>query len=507
MTIGDIEKLASRLTSSKKYDAHSIIVRLVAVALEMIFRGASQAAISMVFTKAPGWGQLKPILRVLELAEEGSIHQADVTILNLSRGLLYVSRIPDLRAPLAQEQGVLDFVSRISKSILNADGRVVRLRILTNLVYDDENKTIILQRDSLLDSVLQISHLDMDATAREYASIILMDLASSSTNQVIMAKNERLLGILVKLATIEKVGSTREAAITSIQSLAYTKGNRERMVVFKNGIILEAMKKVLNSDNNEKCRKRAAGAITNLVSDETTETMGRYEGLLDTLAVVSTSDISQDVRDRAAVALTKLAAGITVRMHDCFSTCLDALIVASLKNSSISSVLRVKARDPANRSSMVSHPGILDTLADICLEKSPRADSMKSTNMIDLQRDKDNAMRAIMHLTNEDKNRLSMCTPRIIDALVEGAKLPDGDPVQEDIRDSAIRAIERLATEFDNRSVLARHEGMLVAIAAAAEREARLDTEASLAAKKLAAVETEKVHLAKALLMSLLVAM
>ena len=72
-------------------------------------------------------------------------------------------------------------------------------------------------------------------------------------------------------------------------------------------------------------------------------------------------------------------------------------------------------------------------------------------------------MRAIMHLTNETKNRTIMCTKRILDALVQGASLDD--PKQDEIRDSAVRAIERLATEFSNRGTMARHEGLLVAIA------------------------------------------
>lgn len=529
VTVGDIEKGTATPprplhAGGKKYDVDSMIARLVAVALEMIFRGASHAAVSAIFTTKTGWSQLTPILRVMELAEEGSLQHADVTIANLSKLLLYVSRVQHLRLPLAQQHGVLEFLSRISTSILNADGRVVRLRTLTNLVYEDENKTTVLQRISLLDSVIQISHLDLDPTARGYASTVLMDLASSTNNQVEMAKNEKLLGALVKLASVEKVASTRESAITAIQSLAYTKNNRPRLVAFKNGIILEVMKKVLNGDTDEKCRRRAAGALTNLVCDETVEVMGCYNGLLETLAIASSNDISLDVQSRAAMALTKLAAGITVRMKDCYPKCLDSLVVASLKNSSISAVLRVKARDPANRSSMVSHPGILDTLADICLDASNRTESMTlaGTKTIDLLKDKDNAMRAIMHLANDDQNRRRMCTPHLLDALVEGAKLPDDQPLHEEIRNSAIRTIERLATEFENRSTMAHHEGLLVAVAAAVEREANLEAQDSLAIKKKIGIlesrssastsspiplHPQKVHLAKPLLMSLLVSM
>jgi hypothetical protein len=161
-------------------------------------------------------------------------------------------------------------------------------------------------------------------------------------------------------------------------------------------------------------------------------------------------------------------------------------VVASLSPAanSVSAVLRVKARDPENRESMARHPGILDTLADICI--NDRSDL----------KDRDNAMRAIMHLTNESTNRTAMCNKTILDALVKGASLEDHK--LEDIRDSAVRAIERLATEFSNRPAMARHRGLLVAVAKATEREAQLEEEGA---------KSEHAFLAKPLLMSLLVAM
>ena len=105
-------------------------------------------------------------------------------------------------------------------------------------------------------------------------------------------------------------------------------------------------------------------------------------------------------------------------------------------------------------------------------------------------------MRAIMHLTNESSNRKAMCNKTILDALVKGASLKEAN--MEEIRDSAVRAIERLATEFSNRPYMARHDGLLVAIAKATEREAKLEE---------AGTKGEHAFLAKPLLMSLLVAM
>jgi hypothetical protein len=101
-----------------------------------------------------------------------------------------------------------------------------------------------------------------------------------------------------------------------------------------------------------------------------------------------------------------------------------------------------------------------------------------------------------MHLVNEKKNHKIMCNMAILDALVVGADY-EGMAL-EGARDSAIRALERLATEFSNRAHMARHPGLLIAVAKAVEREAKAED---------AGKESEHGYLAKPLLMSLLLAM
>jgi hypothetical protein len=458
-------------------------IRMICAAIEMVFR-AQSTHVHVAFDKC-GSMMVPIVLRLLERAENGNMKHADVSILNITKTLLYISRVSELRLYLARSQGMLDAMRRVATSILNPECRVARIRIVANLVNCEDNKVMLLEHEGFLDSLLRIAHLDLSDSAREYAGVALMDLASAPANQVPMAKNQKLLGTLVKMVLIEKVAATRESAITALQNLAFTKENRARLVTFKQGIVLEALKKALSSDKNDKARRRAAGALTNLACDETAEIMGKHKGLPDTLAIVSTKDDSKEVQTRAAMALTKLAASITIKMS-CYETLLDALVVASLSRStnSVSAVLRVKARDPENRESMARHPGILDTLADICI------------NVGSDIKDKDNAMRAIMHLTNEGNNRKAMCNKTLLDALVKGASLEE--PKLVEIRDSAVRAIERLATEFSNRASMASHPGLLVAVAKATEREAKLEE---------AGAKAEHAFLAKPLLMSLLVAM
>lgn len=458
-------------------------IRMICAAIEMVFRGSAKY-VHVAFDKV-GSTMIPLLLRLLDRCESGNMKHADVSILNITKTLLYLSRIPELRVCMARQQGMLDAMRRVATSILNPDCRIARVRIIANLANCEENKVLMYEHEGLLDSILRIGHLDLSETAREYASTALMDLASAPANQVPLAKNEKLLGTLVKMVLVEKIATTRESAITALQNLAFTKENRNILVNFKQGIVLEALKKALNSDKNDKARRRAAGALTNLACEETAGRMGCHKGLLDTLAIVSTKDENEDVQTRASLALTKIASHVTIRM-ECYEALLDALVVASLSSAtnSVTAVMRVKARDPENRESMARHPGILDTLADICISIG--------SNL----KDKDNAMRAIMHLTNENGNRKLMCNKSILEALVKGASLEGKET--EEIRDSAIRAIERLATEFSNRPYMARHDGLLVAIAKATEREAKLEESGA---------KVDHAFLAKPLLMSLLVAM
>ena len=462
-------------------------IRMICAALEMVFR-ASGDVVKTSFQEV-GAAIVPMLLRLLERCESGSMKHADVSILNITKVLLYFSRVTDLRVNLARHQGLLTALVRVSTSILNAECRTLRMRVLANLANAEDNKGNMLEHTGLIESVLKIAALDLSEGAREYASQALMDLASTTLNQTIMAKNDRLLGTLVKLSVIDDKAETREYAVTALQNLAFSKENRPRLATYGSGVVLEALKKTVSSDPNDKARRRAAGALTNLACDDTADKMGCHKGLLEALSDVSTKDKNSDVQERAALALTKIATNITVDMP-CFNSLLDALVMAALSKHAhgIAAVLRVKARVVENRNRIAHHPGVLETLSEIVINQTG----------LRANKDRDNAVRALMHLTNENSNRRHMCRTAVLHALVKAAALTGSS--NADARDSAVIAIERLATEHSNRSMMARHDGLLVVVALATEREAK---EERMGHPK----KNGQQHLAKPLLMSLLVAM
>ena len=482
-----IANILSLLLSNSNNDDE---IRMICAALEMVFRCSTD----VLWETFQGLGSdggvgsaiVILLLRLVERCESGDMKHADVSILNITKVLLYFSRVSDLRPTLARHQGLLVALVRVSTSILNSECRTLRMRVLANLANHEDNKSLMFEHAGLMEAVLKIAAIDLSEGAREYASAALMDLASSPFNQIPMARNDRLLGTLVKLSVVDDKNETREYAVSAMQNLAFSEDNRVRLATYGSGVVLEALKKTVSSDPNDKARRRAAGALTNLAYNDTAERMGCHKGLLKTLSEVSSKDKNSDVQERAALALTKIATSITVTMP-CFNAMLDALLIAALSKHAhgVAAVLRVKARMVENRSRMAQHPGVLETLSEIIISQ------------ISNPKERDNAVRTLMHLTNENSNRRHMCRSVVLNALVKGAGLTGYE--NDEARDSAVIAIERLATEHSNRKAMARHDGLLVVIALATEREAKEE----LMGKK----KTGHQFLAKPLLMSLLVAM
>ena len=463
-------------------------IRMILSATEMVFRGSPKAVAAAFFKMNSGPQCFQHLIRLLRDFETRKMKHAEISILNISKIIYSCSRSSELRALLVRVPGMLSVLARVSSSSLSPASRLQRIRFLANFSNCEENKVLLYEQDNLLEAVLRIAHFDEQPMVRQCAASTIMELSTAPALQVSMASSDRVLGTLVKLSLVEKSAVTRESAISAIQNLAYAKENRLTLILFKNGIVLETLKRVMTGVFDVKSRRRSAGALTNLACDETAAAMGRFAGLLESLAVTATRDENVDVRTRASLALTKIASSMTVNM-ECHAALLDALVVASLSQTpnNVSAVLRVKARLPENRQALARHPGVMDTLCDIVV-----SDGVNVT-------DRDHSVRAVMHLVNDDGNHTILCNKTVLTALVTAANFKDPDLMEA--RDSAIRALERLATEVSNRPAMAHHEGLLVAVAKAVEREAKAVTTGLCTGG-----ETEN-YLAKPLLMSLLVAM
>jgi len=495
-------------------------IRMVCAAIEMVFRGGSKYVKEAFRVYAPI--MMPPLLRLMDKCEQSKVKHADEIILNITKTFHYVSKIPEVRVSLARQTGLLDWLERVASTPLNVPSRNIRVRIMANLANCEDNKVLMYAHKGLLTSMLKIAQFDLVDVTREYATSALMDLASAPANQVPLARNGHVLRVLTTMVVNEKISMIRESTTTTLQNLAFPKSNRKRLVHFEEGIVIEALLYVVSKDSNEKARRRAAGALTNLAYDGTAEAMAGRPGLLKTLANVAIAGGNQTVQSRACLALTKIASNIRKSSRN-YKDVIDALVIAAdtTVENNISAVFRLRAREPECRESMARHEGVLEKLSDMCTRPNS---SLK---------DRDNATRALMHLANATTNHKIMCNDKVLAALVQGTVLGsppvDGDdelgrspldspphaaPISTldvsgddqhfltEIQDSAIRAIARLATEVSNRQVMAKHKGLITAIAKATERESKLQVQG---------VESDKNQqqnfLGKPLLLSLLVAL
>ena len=489
--LGAANVLCLVLSMSEKEDE----IQNICAALEMVYRAEKEAVI--ISYQDVGAALVPLLLRLLDRCEKGRKVMAEAIIANISRILLHMTRISELRVPLVGHQGMLSALERVGTLPLSAENRILRMRLLANLANSEGNKIVIFERPALMEAVMKVGTLDKSESAREYSSAILMDLSSCQDNQIFMAKMEKVLATLVKLAIVEAKTETREYAVSGLQNLAFEKRNRMQLVSYGSGVVVEALKKTTSSDPNDKTRRRSAGALTNLACDQTAEKMATHQGLLEALAQSSVSDSSREVQQRTALALTKLANSVVVTMP-CWGSLLSALVVASKCSASdglVSAMFRVKARSEDNRVSMANHPGLLQCLAEYCLRASVKNEESRV-----ILRECENATKAIAHLANEPRNHKIICSKDVLSALVHGASLEG--PAGHVTRDACVLSMVRMAMEHSNRPIMARFPGMITSIAKATEREMKEedDTNAS-------STTTGQPRLAKPLLMSLLVAM
>ncbi|KAL7427886.1 hypothetical protein ACHAXH_001685 [Discostella pseudostelligera] len=450
-------------------------IQSICSALEMVYRAEKEAIINSY--QDVGATLVPLLLRLLERCEKNrKVISTGDTISHISRTLLHLTRIPELRVFLAGQPGMLLALERVASHPLSAKNH--------------GNKVTIFDRGSLMEATMSVATLDKVETVREYAAAVLMDLSSCPANQALMARMDKVLATLVKLSVADDKVETREYAVSGLQNLAFEKVNRIQLVTYGGGIVIEALKKCVSTDSNDKTRRRSAGALTNLVCDETAEIMSNHSNLFQTLALASYSDENEDVQQRATLALTKLANSITIKMP-CWGALLDALVFAAqctVAEGIVSAMFRVKTRVEENRMSMANHPRLLEALTELCLR--PRASDDDKSGYKDCE----NATKAIAHLPNEPRNHRIICNQNILAALVHGASL-DGQAGMV-TRDAAILTMERIATEHSNRPMMARYPGVLVSIAKATEREMREELNVR-----------GQPRLAKPLLMSLLVAL
>ena len=113
-------------------------IRMICAALEMVYRASTEAVRKTFQEDGPSIVPL--LLKVLDRCEHDIIKHAKVSLLNVSKVLLYFSRVTEVRSLMAKHDGMIHALNRISTAKLDTDARVLRMRVIANLSNSDANK-------------------------------------------------------------------------------------------------------------------------------------------------------------------------------------------------------------------------------------------------------------------------------------------------------------------------------------------------------------------------------
>lgn len=240
-----------------------------------------------------------------------------------------------------------------------------------------------------------------------------MNLSNGDKNHVPEMASELLLETLVTLIN-DDLPETRRNAAVALFNVACADENTLRVARYKDGVILGALLEIIVNDEADDSRAEAAETLFNMScsdAEETTDRMANHPGLLENLAgVLHSPRASIDVKLYCAATLRRMAEIIRAPMMS-QGALLSALVKGATwsRTSDIAEALDAHADHQENRLPMAEHHGLLNALSGL-------------------------------------------------------AQITTGGAEAVQIRDAAIRAIEKLARDDMAQPLLSNNEGVMMAL-------------------------------------------
>lgn len=207
---------------------------------------------------------------------------------------------------------------------------------------------------------------------------------------------------------------TRRNAAVALFNVACADENTLRVARYKDGVILGALLEIIINDDADDSRAEAAETLFNMScsdAEETTDRMANHPGLLENLAgVLHSPRASIDVKLYCSATLRRMAEIIRAPMMS-QGALLSALVKGATwaRTSDIAEAFDAHAEHPENRLAMAEHHGLLNALSSL-------------------------------------------------------AQITMGGQEAEQIKEAAIRAIEKLARDESARPLLSNNEGIMMGL-------------------------------------------
>ncbi|KAL7492550.1 hypothetical protein ACHAWT_001621 [Skeletonema menzelii] len=254
---------------------------------------------------------------------------------------------------------------------------------LTNLAALESNRMPMLLEPGLLDNICRAVHNEHSDVPKQCSALAIMNLSNGDMDNVPeMASNDMVLETLLKL--IREVNpETRRNAVVTIFNIACSDLNTVRLARYRDGMILEALTELVGSDDpvrlHDEARANAAETLFNMAcSDisETTDRMANHAGLLECLAVVLRGEhTGLEVKMYCSATLRRMAELIRHPMI-AQGALLSALVKAATWTSTdcIAEAFKAQASEPENCVIVAHHHGLLNALSRLALTSGDDAD-------------------------------------------------------------------------------------------------------------------------------------
>jgi hypothetical protein len=308
------------------------------------------------------------------------------------------------------------------------------------------------EQPGLLSTLTRIPFSDANDKAQERLSAVFRNIAISPDTRILLAQQPDVLSALARLTSYDNRHTLRNT-LNTLVSLAMDGDSCLLLVFHGDGILIEAMKRLVTHDGDEVIRKRAARALRLMARDTSAPLLVHDTRLMETLSNRALHDTSNDVRIEAAEAFARCAGLIKAPMAQ-HEAILDALTHLANSPSVLPEVmaraLKDQASHPENRVPMAQRNKLLEALARIATSaEAPRTA-------------KEDVCLALLDLCSEEENQTTLATPPMFNALVQNAVGRRED--HRSLRESSIQTLLNLALIPSNRNKMANHASLLQAL-------------------------------------------
>ena len=351
------------------------------------------------------------------------------------------------------------------------------LGLLKNITYygEDHRYRILDQPPGLLATLSKLPLNHDSEKLRERVSAVFRNLALSRDARVVLAQRPEVLTALTSLSTSTNFTTTKNL-LNTLLALAID-GDSCLLIVFHgDGIILEVLKKYINS-NDLSIRKRAARALRLIIRETSAPLMVHDSQLMKILSERALHDSSREVRSEAAQAFARCASLVKAPSSH-HEAILDALTYLASSPGTVpldvmARVIKEQARlGPENRKAMVERQTLMDAVGRIAISTE------SSTSA------KENICSALLVLSDDKNNKRIIATPLTLDALVQNSS--ERGENNSKLRECAVKTLLNLADDSSNRKIMANHTNLLPSLFAAATQLSDLKTQVKAAILLLA---------------------